>query len=74
MPRLHPETPRDVIRKLRRLGFEGPIGGGKHAVMRHPDTHLKLPIPVHGNRDLPVGTLRAIIRELGVDVSVWTEL
>lgn len=38
MPRLLPEKPLEVIRKLRRLGFEGPFGGGKHVFMRHPET------------------------------------
>ena len=40
MPKLRPENPTEVIRKLRKLGFEGSFGGGKHLVMRHPQTRL----------------------------------
>ncbi len=74
MPRLTPEKPRRVIRKLRRLGFEGPFGGGKHVFMRHPKTKVKIPIPVHGSRDMPIGTLRAIIKQAGSTNEEWLSL
>ena len=74
MPKLAPEKPREVIQKLRRLGFEGPFGGGRHVFMRHPQTRLKLPVPVHQGRDIPIGTLRAIIREAGKSIEEWLEL
>jgi predicted RNA binding protein YcfA (HicA-like mRNA interferase family) len=74
MPKLSPEKPRVVMRKLRALGFDGPFGGGRHVFMRHPQTKIKIPIPVHGNRDIPVGTLRAIIRQVGLNVGIWQEL
>ncbi len=65
MPRLIPERPAEVIRKLRALGCEGPHEAGKHVVMRHPATRTKISVPGHGTRTLPVGTLRAIVREAG---------
>jgi predicted RNA binding protein YcfA (HicA-like mRNA interferase family) len=74
MPKLPPEKPHDVICKLRLLGFEGPFGGGKHVFMRHPKASLKIPVPMHKGRDLPVGTLRAIIRQAGISVEEWLEL
>ena len=74
MSRLHPEKPKEVIRKLREAGFEGPFGGGKHVTMRHPDSGKKIPIPIHGGRDIPVGTLRAILREAEISPVVWEKL
>ncbi|MFN8496159.1 MAG: type II toxin-antitoxin system HicA family toxin [Caldilineaceae bacterium] len=74
MPKLNPENPRIVIQKLRQLGFEGPIGGGRHVFMRHPETKLKIPVPIHQGRDLPTGTLRAIIRQSGLTVEEWLAL
>jgi len=71
---LHPEKPSKVIDKLRRAGFEGPFGGGKHIVMRHPQTGKKISIPVHGARDIPIGTLRAILRRAGISAKEWQEL
>jgi predicted RNA binding protein YcfA (HicA-like mRNA interferase family) len=74
MPKLSPENPRVVIRKLRRLGFEGPFGGGRHAFMRHPETKAKIPVAIHKGRDIPIGTLSAILKEAGVSVEQWLEL
>ncbi|MCS6918322.1 MAG: type II toxin-antitoxin system HicA family toxin [Fimbriimonadales bacterium] len=74
MPKLTPIPAREVVRKLRALGYEGPFGGGKHSVMRHPETSVKISVPVHSSRDLPIGTLRAIVREAGVSVEEWEQL
>jgi len=71
---LHPEKPSEVIKKLRQAGFEGPFGGGKHVIMRHPETGRKISIPVHGGRDIPIGTLRAILRRAGISVEEWRKL
>ena len=74
MPRLSPERPQVVVRKLRQLGYEGPFGGGKHVFMRHPTTRKKISIPWHQGRDIPVGTLRAILRQVEVSPEEWLEL
>lgn len=74
MPKLNPEKPRAVVQKLQRLGYEGPFGGGKHVFMRHPNSKLKIPVPIHQGRDLPTGTLRAILRQAGISVEQWLEL
>ena len=39
---------------------------GPHHVDTHPDAPRPIPVPVHGNRDLRVGTQRSIIREAGL--------
>lgn len=74
MPKLSPEKPQTVVQKLRQLGFEGPFGGGKHLVMRHPESGVKIPVPFHGGRALPIGTLRAILRQASVTVEDRLEL
>ena len=74
MPKLSPESPRDVIRRLRSLGYDGPFGGGRHGFMRHPETRLKIPVPMQQSRDIPVGTLRAIVRIVGLTVEEWLAL
>jgi predicted RNA binding protein YcfA (HicA-like mRNA interferase family) len=74
MPKLSPEKPTTVIRKLRRLGFEGPYGGGRHVFMRHRDNQVKIPISMHKGRDIPVGTLAAILKQAGVTVDDWLDL
>jgi predicted RNA binding protein YcfA (HicA-like mRNA interferase family) len=74
MPKLTPIPAREVLRKLRRLGYEGPFGGGKHAVMRNPETGVKISVPIHAARDLPLGTPRAIVKAAGVSVEEWEQL
>ncbi|MCL6641756.1 MAG: type II toxin-antitoxin system HicA family toxin [Candidatus Bipolaricaulota bacterium] len=74
MPKLRPEKPATLVRKLRRLGFEGPFGGGRHPVMRHPRTGQKIPVPMHKGRDLPLGTLRTILRAVGISIEEWNKL
>lgn len=71
MPKLSPEKPLVVIQKLRRLGYEGPFGGGRHVFMRHPESRIKISVPVHGGRDIPVGTLAAIIKQAGISAEEW---
>ena len=59
---------REVARRLRSFGFvfdrQGP---GSHEVWRHVTTGRKVTLP-HHSRDMPEGTLRAILREADLAV------
>ena len=59
---------REVARKLRAFGwaFDRP-GAGSHEVWRHATSGAKVTLP-HHPRDMAEGTLRAILRETGIDV------
>ena len=61
MPRLTPLGSREVIEKLRALGYEGPFAGGRHSRMVHPQSGKVIPVPIH-SKDVSVGLIRAIIR------------
>ena len=74
MARLTPLKPRAVMRKLRRLGFAGPFPGGRHPRMVHPETGQIIPVPVHQGKDVSVGLIREIIRELGISRDDWINL
>ncbi len=74
MSGLSPLKPTEVIRRLRRLGFVGPVPGGKHVRMVHPESGRIIPIPMHGGRDVSVGLIRAIIREAGITTDEWNAL
>ena len=71
---LTPLKSREVFSKLRRLGFVGPIPGGRHARMVHPQTGQIVPVPVHKGKDVNVGLIREIIREVGITREEWIEL
>ncbi len=49
MPEFGPIGRRDLIRYLRKLGFEGPYSGGKHQYMVREKTRLVLPNPHRGD-------------------------
>ncbi len=74
MSRLTPLKPKEVIRKLRRLGYVGPVSGGKHVRMVHLETGQIVPIPVHGKKDVSVGVIREIIKQIGITREEWIEL
>jgi predicted RNA binding protein YcfA (HicA-like mRNA interferase family) len=74
MPKLTPLKANEVIRKLRALGFAGPIPGGRHVHMIHHARKKVIPIPTHSNKEIGVGLLRKIIREAEVSVEEWQGL
>lgn len=51
------------MKALERAGFEPSHVRGSHHYLRRPDGSGLVIVPVHGNRDLPIGTLRAILRQ-----------
>lgn len=67
MGRLAGFSYREVARKLRTFGFafDRP-GPGSHEIWRHTATGRKITLP-HHSRDMAEGTLRAILREAGID-------
>jgi predicted RNA binding protein YcfA (HicA-like mRNA interferase family) len=36
---------------------------GSHWVYKNPVTRKAISIPIHGNRDLPIGTLKSIMKD-----------
>ena len=74
MSKLSPLKPQQVIRKLRKLGFVGPMPGGRHVRMIRMETGQIIPVPMHEGRDVSVGLIRAIIREAGTSPEEWNRL
>lgn len=58
---------RDIARRLEELGCEEMRSGkGSHRIWFNPDTQKITAIPDWQGKDLASGTVRAIIRELGI--------
>lgn len=62
-----------VVRALERAGFKVVRIRGSHHVLRHPDGR-GTSVPVHGNQDVRVGTLRGILRDCGLYVDEFQNL
>jgi len=62
-------TYREVARKLQVLGCEEirRKHGGSHRKWLHPGTGRATVVPDWGSRDLKLGTVRAAVRQLGID-------
>ena len=63
---------REASKKLQALGcHEIPRrGSGYHLVLSNPRNGKIAPLPDWGAKDLKLGTLRAVVRQLGLD---WQE-
>lgn len=58
---------RQLTRKLRSMGWEMyRQAAGSHEVWWHPESGKRTVISNHGQADIPVGTLRAIARDLEI--------
>lgn len=57
---------RELIRKLRNLGFHGPIAGSKHPFMIKGNHRITIPNP-HGSDEIGIDLLRRILRQSGID-------
>ncbi|MEK7585103.1 MAG: type II toxin-antitoxin system HicA family toxin [Patescibacteria group bacterium] len=67
-----PISRRELIRKLRKLGFVGPYSGGKHEFMEKGNLRLVIPNPHHG--DIGVGLLSIILKQIGTSNADFSDL
>lgn len=62
---------KEVVKRLRSLGFRfDRSGAGSHELWRHEKDGRKVTLPHHPG-DMPEGTLRAILREADIDVELF---
>lgn len=69
MPSLRPVSRRELVRKLRGLGFEGPFPGGRHQWMRRSSLRLTIPNPHRSAID--PGLIRRILRHADISLDEW---
>lgn len=62
MPKMPSLTPREITRKLKKLGFIEDRVRGSHHIYYHIKTGRRAVIPFH-TKDVKPGTLSAILRE-----------
>jgi predicted RNA binding protein YcfA (HicA-like mRNA interferase family) len=58
--------PKDIIRILQQKGFVLDRSRGSHQIWLHPGSHKRAIVPMH-SKDLPTGTLYAILKQAGID-------
>ena len=72
MPKLVRVTHRELAKKLRRAGYKE-IRTSRHPVYYLTERNVTVPVPQHPG-DVPIGTLRAIVREMGLTVTEFNNL
>lgn len=69
MKRIVPVSRRELIQRLRRLGFEGPFTGGRHEFMVRREVRLVVPNP--HRQEISTDLLVRILRQAGVSREEW---
>lgn len=64
-----PVSRRDLIKRLKKIGFVGPYIGPDHAFMARGTNRVKIPNP--HKRELNVNLLAEILREGGISREEW---
>ena len=75
---MSPKLPRvdclQLIRALKRAGFEEQRQRGSHLHLRREADGRRVTVPVHKGRTVPTGTLRAILRDADISVDEFHKL
>ena len=57
---------REILQILKADGWYELTQKGSHLQLKHPTKPGKVTVPVHGSRDLSVGTLNSILKQAGL--------
>ncbi|HEX3356097.1 MAG TPA: type II toxin-antitoxin system HicA family toxin [Tepidisphaeraceae bacterium] len=72
MAKLPRPTGSEMVRFLQRQGFALLRVRGSHHFMQRDD--LRTTVPVHGNQNVKIGTLRSILRDVNLSPSEFEQL
>ena len=64
----------DLVRALKRASFVEQRQRGSHLHMKRESDGKRVSIPVHKGRDVPTGTLRAILRDADISIDEFRKL
>jgi predicted RNA binding protein YcfA (HicA-like mRNA interferase family) len=64
---------KELVRRFRKLGYEGPYSGGKHLFMIKGPQKIHIPNP-HKSKDIHISLVREILRQAGIDRKEWDKL
>jgi len=68
---LHPISTRELIKKLKKFGFDGPYAGGKHRFMIKDNLRLTIPNP--HRQEIGIDLLSRILKQAGITKKEWIE-
>lgn len=75
MPKLNRLSAKKVIQKLKKVGFVETHQRGSHVYFRNKDGTKIVTVPMHGSKDIPIGTLyNIVVRQAGLSVEEFNNL
>lgn len=72
MPELKPIKRKELIRYLKKLGFEGPFSGGKHQYMIKENMRLTIPNP--HQKEISSSLLSRILHQAKISREDWENI
>ena len=60
------------MRNFRKLGFDGPYGGGRHLFMKKDSLKIAIPNPHHG--DISKSLVAEILRQAEISPEAWEQI
>lgn len=64
----------ELVRALRKAGFIARRQKGSHLHMFRESDGRRVTIPIHAGRNIPIGTLKAILKDADLSVGQISEL
>ncbi|HWC97446.1 MAG TPA: type II toxin-antitoxin system HicA family toxin [Candidatus Sulfopaludibacter sp.] len=65
-----PVSRKELLRRLRNLGFTGPISGGRHQFVEKGELKVRIPNPHKGN-NIDWSLVKEILRQAGIKTGEW---
>lgn len=73
-PRMPRITATELIRALRRDGWQQVRQSGSHMILKHPNKPGRVTVPIHINKILRLQTLESILEQANLTVEELIEL
>ena len=75
MPKLKTVSSKKVLQKLKKKGFTETHQRGSHLYFKSEDGTKIVTVPIHGSKDVPIGTLyNIVVRQAGLSVEEFNDL
>lgn len=75
MGKLGSLSARKVLKKLKKVGFTETHQRGSHLYLKSEDGKKVVTVPIHGSKDIPIGTLyNIVVRQAGLSVEEFNDL
>lgn len=66
---------RKVIQRLKKIGFIETHQRGSHVYFKNEDGTKIVTVPIHGSKDIPIGTLyNIVVRQAGLSIEDFNRL